>query len=80
MLFHLSNRHLDLTRALAALLFDADLKGVIQEDDNATWVVVAGNGTDLDLFTDDTQWLPLDHSPGTAIWTDDFSNILGALK
>jgi hypothetical protein len=80
LLFHLSNRHLDLPRVLAALLADAHLEGIIQDDENATWVVVAADQSDLQLFDEDQRWQLLTHTTKSNVWTDDFSNILGAFK
>jgi hypothetical protein len=90
LVFHLSNRNLDLGRVLAALVADAGMTGLIQAhtpDKEArqyhwysVWAVVARNADDLAFLSADDRWQPLTAPPGTDLWTDDFSNILRALK
>jgi len=41
-------------------------------------VVIAPTPADL-AFLDASRWLPLAPQPGVRAWTDDYSNILGAL-
>ena len=79
-LFHLTNRNLDLTHVLATLLADAHLEGKIQDSESSTWVVVAIDHNDLELFSDDQHWHSLPEPSKSDVWTDDFSNILGTFK
>jgi len=80
LLFHMTNRNLDLTHVLAALLADAHMEGRIQDSESSTWVVVAADREDLELFSEDLRWQSLPQSSTSDIWTDDFSNILGTFK
>jgi len=80
LLFHMTNRRMDLPGILAALLSDASLEGLIQSAEGSTWVVVPANRDNLHLFSDDSRWRSLSQSSMRSVWTDDFSNILGALK
>jgi hypothetical protein len=89
LMFHVSNRNLDLVPVLANLAADAGLFGLFQnyrtDDESARndynvsskWVALARNAEDLGLLDGDSRWTPLEPDPDTALWTDDFSNILG---
>jgi hypothetical protein len=90
--FHISNRYLDLKPALAGLAGDAGVVACARDDLDLTeeevesgksgsqWVVMARRKADLGQLASDPRWQPLRTRPGTPVWTDDFSNILGALK
>jgi hypothetical protein len=90
LMFHLSNRHLDLPGVLAALAADGGMSGRIQfhqRDKDAVkyllssiWAVVAAKEADLAPLDGDPRWRPLEAPPGADVWTDDFSNIIRALK
>ena len=87
---HISNRNLDLAPVVAALLADAGLAGRIQTQappieaqqayrNAATSVVIARSGADLGALAGDPRWQPMPASPARP-WTDDFSNLIGALR
>ncbi len=87
--FNVSNSYLDLEPVLASLARDAGLACIAQEDrvsgkdgapetDSSDWVVTARHEQDLRAVAD-RRWHGCRHSPGAAVWTDDFSNLLGAL-
>ena len=59
---------------------DAHLEGLIQYAERSTWVVVAVDRDHLKIFSDGRRWQSLPQTSMRNIWTDDFSNILGALK
>jgi len=80
LLFHLTNRRMDLPRILSALLSDAHMEGLIQHAERSTWAVVASDRDHLELFSNDQRWKYLPQSSMRNVWTDDFSNILGAFK
>lgn len=48
------------------------------------WVVMARNGADMDTLTAQTgrqfRWQPLNGNASSRLWTDDYSNMLGAVK
>jgi hypothetical protein len=90
--FHISNRYLDLKPALGGLARDAGVVAYARGDldlssedvesgKNASqWVVMARRKADLSKLVADSRWQPLRGRRGTRVWTDDFSNILSALK
>ena len=90
LMFHLSNRHLDLPGVLAALVADGGMSGRVQfhqRDKDAVkyllssiWAVAAAKEADLALLDGDPRWRPLEAPLGADVWTDDFSNIVRALK
>jgi spermidine synthase len=87
---HISNRNLDLGPVVATLVADAGLVGRSQTQvppieaqrsyrNAASWVVVARSERDLGALAADPRWHRL--TPGTVPpWTDDFSNLVGALR
>jgi len=90
--FHISNRYLNLKPVIGDLAWDAHLECLLQEDRKLSevdikgrklgsdWVVMAHRKSDLGKLPEDPRWKPLPGRPGTRLWTDDFSNILGVLK
>lgn len=88
--FHVSNSYLDLEPVLGNLAADARMACVAQEDtgsaddadprtDGSSWVAIARDARDLRAVAPDPAWRDCRRSPGTAPWTDDYSNLLGAL-
>ena len=90
--FHISNRYLDLEPVLADLAGSAQLVGRHWDDWSASpqeradgkeeshWVILARQKLDLGLLLRRAQWLPLEGRSPPRVWTDDFSNLLGAFK
>ncbi|MDQ3746827.1 MAG: fused MFS/spermidine synthase, partial [Acidobacteriota bacterium] len=88
--FHTSNRALELERVVCGMADDAGLVSRVFGDgeynsetgkDPSTWVVVARSAADLSALSTDTRWQPLDereHKP--VVWRDDFSNVFGVFK
>ena len=89
--FHISNRNLDLSGVMANLVDDAGLVGRLQRSDEPTaeqrkvykmasiWVAIARKPADLAVLDGDARWVPLEPHPGAGLWTDDYSNILRSL-
>jgi hypothetical protein len=89
--FNVTNRYLDLEPVLGNLAHDARMACVAQQDrrsgkdgiaetDASDWVVMARRPSDLRaVASSDHGWHDCRSSPGTAPWTDDYSNLLGAL-
>lgn len=87
LVFHISNRYLDLKPVLGNLARDAGLVALSNsdlylsdEDDKkkkkaSVWVVMARTGQYLGSLPQEDLWRPLPQTPGEALWTDDFSNI-----
>jgi len=89
--FHISNLHLSFTGILARMAADARLAALWQKEPPtggswelgkfpSEWLVVARDRADFGSLTHDSRWtVPVAHA-GTPLWTDDFSNILSALR
>lgn len=93
LVFHLSNRYLDLEPVMGNLARDAGLVSLVKADLNLTdkdrqdnkkavsiWAVMARQPETLKGLARDEQWRRLPVRPGEALWTDDFSNILSVFK
>jgi SAM-dependent methyltransferase len=87
--FHVSHRLLDLRPVLGALGAEQGLVARVAEDppgetlargqDSSRWVLMARRDADLGAIAADPRWRPLPVAPGATAWTDDFSNLLGAV-
>ena len=87
--FHVSHRLLDLRPVLGVLAADRGLVARVREDppgealargqDSSRWVLMARREGDLGAIGADPRWQPLQIAPGARPWTDDFSNVLGAV-
>lgn len=93
LLFNVSNRYLDLKRVLAALAEDGGMVCYYREHSpdalfkkagtrDSQWVVMADRTEALGAIASDprSEWKPLARAAGDAVWTDDFSNVLGVFK
>ncbi|MGH7499854.1 MAG: spermidine synthase [Gemmatimonadales bacterium] len=89
-LFHLSNRHLRLAPVLAELVRDAGLtvrfSGTTPSVEvpaefraASLWAVVVRKEDELGGLARDSTWRRLPADPAGRVWTDDFSNVWGAL-
>jgi hypothetical protein len=87
--FHISNRNLDLTEVVSDLAKSRNLTCLSMLDmeppqpggkDPAHWVVMARNSVDLGTLINDPLARPLNSTSPEDVWTDDFSNILSVFK
>jgi hypothetical protein len=90
--FDISNRYFDLGPVLSRLARDAQVVAYLRSDDNVTpdeerlgkdssdWVVMARRPEDLGELVHHTQWMAALPTVTGAAWTDDYSNVLGALE
>ena len=90
LLFHVSNRYLEVEKLVSALVADAGLTGLSRFDEagelrlegktSSTFVVAAHREEDLRPLTSHPGWKqvvrPADFEP----WTDDYSNLLGLIR
>jgi hypothetical protein len=85
---HISNRHLDLAPVVANVARSQGLVSFLREDDRAgdfmtTFVsdarVVAMAREVGDTGSVAKKWAPLHLDPASALWTDDYSNVLGII-
>ncbi|QVL32165.1 fused MFS/spermidine synthase [Telmatocola sphagniphila] len=89
LLFHVSNRYLDLPPVLAKIgsSFDPPLEVRDNQGDSdlqkgqfpCQWVIVLRNVEDLKELRR-SPWIPTRFGPSTPLWTDDFSNVIDILK
>jgi predicted O-methyltransferase YrrM len=88
--FHVSNRHMELASVLAAFGKAEGFATYDKQDDqannfttdyhaNAAVVVLARDTADLNDLPSWRGWRKLDPTPGVAEWTDDYSDILRAI-
>jgi len=90
--FHISNLHLDLEPVFASLARDAQLVAMTRDDTGVTepeaatgkypsvWLVMARSSSDLGSLKKDLRWLTCREVKGQRVWTDDYSNLLGAFR
>jgi len=85
---HISSRYLNLQPILGRLAKNAAVAARLCEDRtgssnprkyNSDWVVMARRDEDLASFAAASGWKPLPADTGR-VWTDDFSNVVGALR
>ena len=85
---HISNRHLDLAPVVANVAQSLGLTAFLREDNsagdllttlkgNARLVVLAREAADTGSIA--ASWTPLPPDRSSALWTDDYSNILGPM-
>ena len=89
LVFHVSNRSLNLkpiladlaaSRNLIAIGFDDLHPSSLEGKDPSQWVVMARSAQEISNLSINSQWQPLKGTKGGRVWTDDFSNILRAIK
>ena len=92
LVFHISNRYLDLKPVLGHLTQDLGLAGLVQDDmelseiekkarkSPSTWALMARRSSDLSRLAADPRWESLPEFPKSTLWTDDFSNIVRVFK
>jgi hypothetical protein len=87
--FHISNRSLDLhpvvadlarTRNLACLVRDDVQPNQTEGKESSQWVVMARRPEDMGTLLNDQRWHTLTSDANRHVWTDDFSNILSIFK
>jgi spermidine synthase len=88
-LLHISNLYLDLAPVVATLaasvgataehqLYQPSAAERASGAGPAEWVAIARDPADLDFL--DARWQRLTPVPGARVWTDDFSNIVSAIR
>ena len=93
LLAHVSNQHVDLKPVFAALARDAGMIARDRRDEDvapemkeagksgSVWVVLSESAEELmRVAMTQPEWTPLVATPGQKVWTDDFANVLGALR
>ena len=86
MVFHISNRYLNLEPLVSGLSQEKGLSALIRHDREfdasiakypSSWVVIGRSDAALGKLVSDSQWRRLN---GNVLWTDDFSNIFSLIK
>ncbi|CAN5597665.1 fused MFS/spermidine synthase [soil metagenome] len=77
--FHISNNYLALEPVVGNLARDAGLACVAQQGVESDWVAMARRKTDFGATAADWRWHECPSAPDSAVWTDDFSNLVEAL-
>lgn len=89
LMFHISNRSLDLTDVMADLAESRNLSALslldmspaqVNGKDPSHWIVLARDSADFGSLANDSLAKPLVRDGFEDVWTDDFSNILSTLK
>jgi hypothetical protein len=90
LVFHVSNRYLNLRPLLANLAAEAGLTCVTRADANTTpgaegklaseYVAIARRPEDVRLLVEDHGWRPLHGSLHAEVWSDQFSNLLSVIR
>ena len=91
LIFHISNTALNLAPVVANLVTSVDAVAkyesyyptVAEANNGATsseWVVIARHPRELEFLDRYPGWKPLTSAPNARPWTDDFSNIVSAIK
>ena len=82
---HVTNRHLDLVPIVAALAEDAGVNAAFRSDLSpaepafpSTWIALSPQGAPIDSLIAEG-WTSL-QAHGDAVWTDDYSSIVSALR
>ena len=89
--FHISNRYLDLRPVIIALANDAKVAGALGERSPDTeergklyygsrWMVLARNKETLAELVKIDGWYALGNWPASRLWTDDYTDVLSAIK
>lgn len=91
-IFHITNQYLDLQPVLANLAADAGLAALVPGPRlwlpfgnllahmESNWLAMARATKDLTELETQEGWTRALPPPGARVWTDDYSNVLGALK
>jgi SAM-dependent methyltransferase len=93
LLAHISNRHVRLEPIFAELAADAGIHAIGRDDRSVTpaeramkkttshWVVLGENVAELEaIVVKNPEWHHLPPPPGQKVWTDDFADVLGAMR
>jgi len=91
-LFHISNRFINLAPVLDRIASTLNLVALEQDDDEVSdeeadegkyashWVMIARQESVLASFAKDSRWQSLSGDLGGDLWTDEYSNILRAIE
>ncbi|MGD9838040.1 MAG: spermidine synthase [Afipia sp.] len=85
---HVSNRHLELASVVVGIAEENDLKSWVFNEDSGrdadyifttNVVISAREEADVGKIASDAKWAMTEATEGQRVWTDDYSNVLGAV-
>lgn len=85
---HVSNRHLELASVIVGIAEENDLKSWVYNEDSGrdaeyifttNVVISAREDADVGKIASDDKWVLTEANEGQRVWTDDYSNVLGAV-
>lgn len=85
---HVSNRHLELAGVVVGIAEENDLKSWVFNEDSGrdaeyifttNVVISAREAADVGKIASDEKWVLTEATDGQRVWTDDYSNVLGAV-
>lgn len=85
---HVSNRHLELASVVVGIAEENDMKSWVYNEDSGrdgeyifttNVVISAREEADVGKIASDDKWALTDATEGQRVWTDDYSNVLGAV-
>jgi hypothetical protein len=87
-LFHVSNRYMNVEALASAVILDSGLQGLARYDDDdeprgkaaSDYVVAARHPEDFGSLQDDMNWSAVENPAGIKPWTDDYSNMLSIVR
>ena len=87
-LFHVSNRYMDVESLVSAVSLDVGLQGLVRYDDNeeptgktsSDYVVVARHSEDFGELNSDENWTEVEKPKTIQPWTDDYSNMMSIVR
>jgi hypothetical protein len=68
------------SRKLKCIGFDDLNPGSFEGKDPSQWVVMARSAQEISNLSINSQWQPLSGRSGGRVWSDDFSNIIRAIR
>jgi spermidine synthase len=93
LVFHITNRYVDLEPVLAELAASLGMVGLLRYDETVSdsdrrlydkfrsrWVVMGRSGDDVGALREQEGWRALGVRPGIGHWTDDVSNVVQVIK
>ena len=93
LLAHISNQHVDLKSVFGALAKDAGMLARVRRDEDVSkaleeagkagsvWVIVTDSVDEMmRISVDQPMWTPIIAPESQKVWTDDFANVLGAMR
>jgi SAM-dependent methyltransferase len=88
LMFHVSNRYMDVEALISAVVTDASLEALFRHDDQqqtdlkarSHYVIAAKNAESLGSLEHDENWVKVKKPSGVLPWTDDYSNMLAILR